>query len=399
MLNRDTYVENCAIVDRRRQISGGSGPGTVGWTLDQQQYDRLVGFCRRMTRDANVAEDLAGETLLEAWRNAHKVTDVDGLDRWLRAVARHVYQRWRRRRGRDAHLVPLADWHHLTGAWDIEHAALQHEFDAELSNALASLPSMSRTAFLLRHLEDESHSEIATRIGASEDAVSMRLSRARRQLRAMLDSPRSPEESHLTPDTVWQETRLWCSRCGHRYLQMRYDRPGEIVAFRCPGCDDDPRWTATEMPLTNAHFARLIGDVRQPAAIIRRIERWVNEYFRRALADSVIECTNCGLEATVIYSMPEMPSFDSEDRPGVYVRCDRCGTACSSSLHSLVMTLPEVSDFRRRNGRFRTLPARELEVAGQPAIATTLVSVAGSARIDVLSARNNFAVLGVRTSN
>jgi hypothetical protein len=180
---------------------------------------------------------------------------------------------------------------------------------------------------------------------------------------------------------------------------MRYDGPGEIVAFRCPNCDDDPRLTATEMPLTNAHFARLIGGVRQPAAIIRRIEAWVNEYFRRALASPVIECTNCGFEATIVYSMPATQAPESYDRLGMYVHCDHCGTACSSSLHSLVMTLPEVSDFRRRHGRFRTLPTRELEVAGRPAVATTLESVAGSARIDVLSARDNFAVLGIHGSS
>src|SRR5579884_4036551 len=69
---------------------------------------RLVRLCARLTGSPAAAEDLAQETLLEAWRHADRLTDPEGASRWLAAVARNVCLRWRRTHSRDvAHLVPL----------------------------------------------------------------------------------------------------------------------------------------------------------------------------------------------------------------------------------------------------------------------------------------------------
>jgi RNA polymerase sigma-70 factor (ECF subfamily) len=58
---------------------------------------RLVRLCAVLTGDAEAAEDFAQETLLEAWRHRHKLTDTCGADRWLTAIARNVCLRWSRR--------------------------------------------------------------------------------------------------------------------------------------------------------------------------------------------------------------------------------------------------------------------------------------------------------------
>ena len=61
---------------------------------------RLVRLCAILSGDGDAAEDLAQETLLEAWRHRHKVTDAHGVDRWLMAIARNVCLRWGRTCGR-----------------------------------------------------------------------------------------------------------------------------------------------------------------------------------------------------------------------------------------------------------------------------------------------------------
>src|SRR5258708_14252170 len=69
---------------------------------------RLVRLCRRLTGSDAAAEDVAQETLLEAWRHADMLTDATGAARWLAAIARNVALRWARQQGRDAaRLVPL----------------------------------------------------------------------------------------------------------------------------------------------------------------------------------------------------------------------------------------------------------------------------------------------------
>src|SRR5689334_9523758 len=80
----------------------------------------LVRFCAHLTCNSSVAEDLAQETFLEAWRNLHKFTtsslqDSDDLPthlrRWLFAVARNVCLRWGRAHYHDlAHVVPFAQY-------------------------------------------------------------------------------------------------------------------------------------------------------------------------------------------------------------------------------------------------------------------------------------------------
>src|SRR3954451_22870934 len=73
--------------------------GTGLW--DDAARRRLVRLCERLTGDRHAAEDLAQETLLEAWRNAHKLHDPTGADHWLAAIARNVCLRWARSRGRE----------------------------------------------------------------------------------------------------------------------------------------------------------------------------------------------------------------------------------------------------------------------------------------------------------
>jgi RNA polymerase sigma-70 factor (ECF subfamily) len=62
---------------------------------------RLVHLCAYLTGNNDAAEDLAQETLVEAWRHAHKLHDPSGRDRWLAAIARNVCRRWLRARGRE----------------------------------------------------------------------------------------------------------------------------------------------------------------------------------------------------------------------------------------------------------------------------------------------------------
>ncbi len=55
----------------------------------------LARYCAYHSGDRNAAEDLAQETLVEAWRNHHKLRDLDKSKPWLAAIARNICQRWR----------------------------------------------------------------------------------------------------------------------------------------------------------------------------------------------------------------------------------------------------------------------------------------------------------------
>src|SRR5690242_15931439 len=109
---------------------------------------RLVRLCAAISGDPAAAEDLAQETLLEAWRNAHKLHDPSGAESWLAAIARNVCLRDARRRGRDPVLLRdgAADERIDLDA-DVERAELLELLD----RALALLPRETRQALVQRY--------------------------------------------------------------------------------------------------------------------------------------------------------------------------------------------------------------------------------------------------------
>jgi hypothetical protein len=81
--------------------------------------------------------------------------------------------------------------------------------------------------------------------------------------------------------------------------------------------------------------------------------------------------------------------------PGAHMWCPTCGVLNDLTLRGLVLALPEGLQFWRAHPRIRTLPEPAIEVAGREAIITSFHSMAVRAGLDVVSARDSFAVMGV----
>lgn len=158
---------------------------------------RLVRLCRRLTGDADAAEDLAQETLLEAWRLRERLYDPRGRDRWLAAIARNLCRRRGRATARTKAIGDAAIGSDGDGASPLDRAAAGFDLEAELEHhelarlldrAMADLPSRSREMLVARYVEDAPQTEIAARFGVSEGAVAKRLERGRLVLRRVLST-------------------------------------------------------------------------------------------------------------------------------------------------------------------------------------------------------------------
>ena len=66
-----------------------------------QQRTRLIRLCTRMTGKTDVAEDLAQEALLEAWKHLHSLRDPQRFSPWLAGIARNLCLRWKRAQERE----------------------------------------------------------------------------------------------------------------------------------------------------------------------------------------------------------------------------------------------------------------------------------------------------------
>jgi RNA polymerase sigma-70 factor (ECF subfamily) len=146
--------------------------------------DAAYSLARYLARDAAVAEDIAQEALLKAFRN---LGALQGLPKpWLLAIVRNAYFDWRRRG--DDHIVtgPAAEVA-LAEAPDDGHvsaeAGLIRQGDvAALRAAIEAIPEPFREALVLRDLEELSYREVADVTGAPIGTVMSRLARARRML-------------------------------------------------------------------------------------------------------------------------------------------------------------------------------------------------------------------------
>jgi RNA polymerase sigma-70 factor (ECF subfamily) len=187
----------------RRGEAGAVGPLLAA---HREPLRRMVGFrldpaiARRVD-----ASDIVQEVLLEASRRLADYLRAPAMPfhLWLRHIARdHVIDAHRRHRqaqrrslDREQPIVPaaFADRSSLELAdqfLDPEatpaSAAIRNELERRLQDALTSLDEDDREIILMRHFEQLSNQDVASVLGLTEAAASMRYLRALRRLRAVL---------------------------------------------------------------------------------------------------------------------------------------------------------------------------------------------------------------------
>jgi RNA polymerase sigma-70 factor (ECF subfamily) len=142
----------------------------------------LVRFAQSITRDRDIAEDLAQEALLRAYERRHELENVTDLDAWLRRVV-HNLAVDRSRRERE---IAVED---VEGKWmsddytvDAADVVLAAETREELEDALLRLPAIYRSAVVLHDMEGLTVKEIADICGVDLPAAKQRLRRGRMML-------------------------------------------------------------------------------------------------------------------------------------------------------------------------------------------------------------------------
>lgn len=148
----------------------------------------LYRLALRMTGDPGHAEDVVQETFLRAYRRLHRFDGRSRLGTWLHRIAANCALDLLRRRQRyRKRFTALEDGHAPASAApgpDRVLASLQ--IDDQVHTALAALSPMERTAFVLRHFEQQSMAEIGRALGARSGAARQAVFRAVHKLRQAL---------------------------------------------------------------------------------------------------------------------------------------------------------------------------------------------------------------------
>lgn len=356
----------------------------------RKEWIRLVGLCARLTGDIDAAEDLAQETLLEAWRSGHRLRDEARQVQWLSGIAHNVCRRWMRARALAGASPCLRIEERVVDTADTEIEVERAELVDVLDRAMARLDAGARLALIYRYVDDLSHREIAERLGVGETAVRARLYRARHALREILEGPLSPEAAALgllPPPTEWQDTRIWCPVCGQRRLACRREPETGRVSFKCPDCSGRDDYITDVRAPESLHLT-------SPKAVLSRHLRVANT-FHTLVASPEPRCIRCGRATRVHVRVAQNTGRSHYATHAVHVHCDGCGHTQEAAIEGLVLGLPPIQRFWRRHPKMRARPARPTAFQGRPALAVVFESW-DHTQAEVVLAADTCAVLHLR---
>ncbi len=365
------------------------------------ELPRLVRLCRLLLGDANAAEDAAQETLIEAWRNAYKLRDLEGIVPWLNAIARNVCARSARRRAREWARIttePASDgsaallWETAPGvSVDIEVELERAELVQLLDRALALLSTETRTILLSHFVAETPYAEIAIQLGMTEGAVAVRVHRGKVALRHLLEQEYAVEAATFgAPIPVangWQLTRIWCPFCGAEKLEALIDHVQGFANFRCPRC----------LQITGTRRTGLFNGLKNPKAILSRQIEWLNTHYRAAITDGTVPCINCGTPTTAVPVTHKVypQYFDPYSHYAIHIICRGCRLFDMNGLRYLALDLPATQRFWREHPRMRVRPERTIERNNRPTLVTTFESVTDAQTLDLLSDANTLEVVAL----
>lgn len=134
---------------------------------------------RRLCRNPALADDLAQQTFLQAWRSVHTVKSPAAFGGWLKRLAVNVWlQRVRADRS----------WKNTDDIDSLPDEGAQHTLAErlDLDGALATLPPPVRLCITLAYAEHMSHREICEATGLPLGTVKSHITRGAARLRQVL---------------------------------------------------------------------------------------------------------------------------------------------------------------------------------------------------------------------
>jgi RNA polymerase sigma-70 factor (ECF subfamily) len=171
------------------------------------QGGRMLAVARRFMKDDEAARDVVQDAFLSAFRGIQRFDGHAQLSTWLhRIVVNAALMRLRARQRRpEQSIEPLLpvfqeDGHHVepvvSWAEGGDRQLERHETRLLVRAAIADLPESHRVVLMMRDIEDLSTRDAADLLGISENAVKLRLHRARQALATLIKARLTP--AHLT---------------------------------------------------------------------------------------------------------------------------------------------------------------------------------------------------------
>jgi len=153
-----------------------------------QYYQRVRNFILSSVRDHWAADDLTQETFIRVQKNLHTLKDSSKLASWIFRIAHNLcrdhFRNLKRTSSNECELNEAGD---VFREAFVQKRLEQDEMSSCVQDVVRLLPESFRSVITLFDMAELSHREIAEILDTTVENVKVRLHRARKELRALLE--------------------------------------------------------------------------------------------------------------------------------------------------------------------------------------------------------------------
>jgi len=149
--------------------------------LYEMHIGRVFALCVRLCGDRDMAEDLAQEAFVLAWRKLGSFRGDSAFGSWLYRITTNTVLSYLRKQ---------KPFRNMLDVDKIEEQGQKEDIGLRISldDAIAGLPDGARAVFVLYSLEGYTHDEIGELLGIAQGSSKAQLHRARQLLQAKLNT-------------------------------------------------------------------------------------------------------------------------------------------------------------------------------------------------------------------
>jgi len=158
------------------------------WDIYDQYYERVRKFIFALVKDEWVADDLIQETFIKVQKNLNQVRDESKLSSWIFRIAYNLCQDHFREISQSSKRdKALNEKKEILAEPLFQKTIEQHQMGECVQDKIRLLPESYQTVMVLFDMMEFSHQEIAEILDISIENVKVRLHRARKKLKTILE--------------------------------------------------------------------------------------------------------------------------------------------------------------------------------------------------------------------
>lgn len=165
-------------LEKKLVLSCLSGDKSAYAGLVRAYSARIFAICLGMLGHREDAEDLAQQALLKGFADIKQLRQGEQFGAWIGRIAKNLCIDFMRRQKRRRSVFTEQALVSTSGSKEYP----------ELESALAKLPQEQRLILMLYYFDGRSTEKVAEALDISRNAVQARMSRARKQLRKLLEA-------------------------------------------------------------------------------------------------------------------------------------------------------------------------------------------------------------------